>query len=160
MNRVEPLLGNSVGKELDVVKAAARARAERVRSRFHVTLLCSEAWLRKLVVRSLRPPLVVAAFSMLDGRFLWDVSARSSIVILHHSPPEVDLVETSWAFRKLDFFLGLPKIVLEDSGSSECPAGVENFGWIERLEVSNIASDLESMVRSLIPQDPGDERAN
>jgi hypothetical protein len=170
VNRLEAFLKSPIDLEIDKQQWAARARAEvhkrawRRRSRFRVTLLCSEDGLTELVKRVLKPPFKVVAFSKLHGSgFVLDVLQRSSIVILRPSPKEmgVTLTFVLGLIRKLQKLRPrIPTIVLGETGLLTGQAGTEDFEPDAWLCASKVESDLESMVLKLIPPDPDESAAD
>jgi hypothetical protein len=170
VNRLEAFLKSPIDLEIDKQQWAARARAEvhkrawRRRSRFRVTLLCSEDGLTELVKRVLKPPFKVVAFSKLHGSgFVLDVLQRSSIVILRPSPTEmgVTLTFVLGLIRKLQKLRPrIPTIVLGETGLLTGQAGTEDFEPDAWLCASKVESDLESMVLKLIPPDPDESAAD
>ena len=159
VNRVEQFLKSATELKFADALENAHPLGPGGRSRFHVTLLCSEDWLTRLVRRALEAPLTVVAFSKLEGEFLVDVCHRSSILILRDSP-EMDVTEVLSLLGKLNFVPRLPTIVLGEAGSVPNLANTDDLQPVKWLEPSDVESELESAVWQLLPPDPDESAAD
>lgn len=162
VNRLEAFLKSPLELEIDLQLKAARARAEafqrawRRRSRFHVTLLCSDGGVTELVKSVLKPPLKVVAFSKSVGSgFFEDIMNRSAVVILRHSPPEIDVTIVLGLIRQMNKIQsGMRMIVLGEPASLTGQTGPQELEPDAWLSPSNAGSDLESTVLKMAPPGP------